>query len=121
MRNPDYKQIANILSQKPEGLKVNAIAINLYNQGRGFFTEKKDYEKLYKALRQYLWQQSQKKNSIFEAVDGKRGYYRLRKNYNKQQKSLFNDNYLIEVDEEESKLKEEINKLEQPTLFDFME
>lgn len=89
MNHKYYRQIIDLLTLRPEGLKVSAIAKNIYNQQGNLFSEQESYEKLYESIRQYLWQQSQKKNSIFTTVDNKRGYYKLRQNYTMQTEFQF--------------------------------
>ena len=89
MNHKYYRQIIDLLTLRPDGLKVSAIAKNIYNQQDTWFSEHESYEKLYESIRQYLWQQSQKKNSIFTTVDEKRGYYKLRKIYTMQTEFQF--------------------------------
>lgn len=81
MNHKYYRQIIDLLALRPEGLKVSAIARNIYNQQGNLFSDSISYDNLYSSIRQFLWQQSQKKNSIIVTVDDKRGYYKLRSKY----------------------------------------
>ncbi len=103
MKNAYYKQIVDLLSIKPEGLKVSTIAIHIYNQQGSLFTDEGLYEKIYECVRQFLWQQSKKKNSPFVSVEGKRGYYKLRKRFNIQTEIIFDDDFQYDIVETEKK------------------
>lgn len=96
MNHKYYRQIVELLALRPEGLKVSAIAKNIYNQEGNLFADEDHYEKLYESIRQFLWQQSQRKNSQFITVEGKRGYYKLRTNYSIQTEFQFASEDIIE-------------------------
>jgi len=115
MKNIYYRQIVGLLTDRPQGLKVSTIAIHIYNQNGGLFAEEGLYQKIYESIRQFLWQQSQKKSSPFEAVEGKRGYYKLKRNFKLQGELIFEDDF--QDDLIESKVAEEPRAI-QMSLFD---
>jgi len=96
MNHKYYRQIVELLALRPEGLKVSTIAKNIYNQEGNLFADEDHYDKLYESIRQFLWQQTQKKHSQFITVDGKRGYYKLRTNYSVQTEFQFASEDIIE-------------------------
>ena len=49
-----------------EGLKLSCIVKHLYNQHVDMFNDSIRYEDIYKAVGQFLWKQSQKKESPFK-------------------------------------------------------
>lgn len=109
-----YRQIVDLLSLKPEGLKVSTIAIHIYNQQGNLFTDEGLYQKIYESIRQFLWQQSKKRNSPFVTVDGKRGYYKLRPNFHYQAELMFEDDFQYDIVEPKKKKEQDPNQL---TLF----
>ena len=106
-----YKQIIDLLSQKPEGLKVSTIAIHIYNSQGNLFTDEGLYQKIYESVRQFLWQQSRKRNSPFAAVDGKRGYYKLRRHFNIQTELMFEDDFQYDIVETKKKKEDDPKQL----------
>ncbi len=116
MRHQLQKKIINVLAMKPEGMKVSAIAVNIYNNDRDLFSEEKDFDKLYQLVRNYTWRLSQGKKSMLMAVEGKRGYYRLR---NKQTTQCLLDFSQATDDMRVDKVSEPDFTKNMPSLFDF--
>ncbi len=93
MERKYHNQLVEILLLKPKGLKLSAIAANLYNANSGLFAEEDLYERIYWQTKRYLYRESKKKNSIFKSVSGKWGYYAIKPHYVKQLKIQFKENH----------------------------
>lgn len=67
MNNIYYRDIIELLlPHGQEGLKLSCIVRHLYNQHVDMFNNTVRYEDIYKAVGQFLWKQSQKKESPFK-------------------------------------------------------
>lgn len=67
MNNIYYRDIIELLLPfGQEGLKLSCIVKHLYNQHVDMFNDSIRYEDIYKAVGQFLWKQSQKKESPFK-------------------------------------------------------
>ena len=89
MKEPYYNQLIEIMLQKPKGMKLSAIARNIYNLNSGLFEAPELYEEIYHMTKQYLYRECKKKGSVFKSVSGKWGYYAIRPHYVKQLKLRF--------------------------------
>jgi len=111
-----HKDIVEILTNRPEGLRVSAIAVHIYNRQRGLFDDGCKYDKIYAAVKQYLWTQSQKPHSIIKAVKDKRGYYTISNSYFLQHSFDFDKSeYLVSEPMDNDMKKDKTNQL---NLFD---
>ena len=64
MNNIYYRDIIELLLPfGPEGLKLSSIVRHIYNQHVDMFNKGVRYEDIYKVIGQFLWKQSQKKES----------------------------------------------------------
>ncbi len=93
-----------LLTQKPEGMKVCNISRHIYNTNCSLFDDEHKYKKIYSNVRRFLWQQSKQKNSPFQSVEEHRGHYAIRKSFAHQLELCF-DNWEYDVIEEQKKEK----------------
>lgn len=67
MNNIYYRDIIELLLPfGQEGMKLSCIVRHIYNQHVDMFNNTVRYEDIYKAVGQFLWKQSQKKESPFK-------------------------------------------------------
>ena len=67
MNNIYYRDIIELLLPfGQEGMKLSCIVRHIYNQHVDMFNNTVRYENIYKAVGQFLWKQSQKKESPFK-------------------------------------------------------
>lgn len=81
MQNRYYNQTIELLSGRPEGMRVCNIAKNIYNSNCCLFDNPVNYKSLRAALGCFLWVSSKDKNSPFSRVEGRRGVYTLKKSF----------------------------------------
>lgn len=113
MKNAYYNQIMELLTQRPEGMKLCAIARCIYNSNTDLFADEDLYPQIYGQLKRFLWHQSKVKRSPF--VSCKRwGYYAIRKSAAIQFELPFDD---FQYDGIETKKTAKPIKVEQPNLF----
>lgn len=91
MKNAYYRQTIELLSSKPDGMKLCNIARNIYNSNCGLFEDPDLYHKIYRQLKRYLWVQSRRERSPFRAVENRWGFYRLRRSFAFQFELPFDD------------------------------
>lgn len=116
MKSPFYNDIYEILLTKgKEGLPIGNIARQVYNRRVGLFASDVSYDKIYQAVRFFLWSQANKSDSPF--ISGRqRGWYAI-KPLNLQQMQLdFTEPAVTEKKESTEKTTEQ-NFEGFPTLF----
>lgn len=96
-------------------MKLQTIVLNLYNQNCWLFEHPDFYARMYRSIGVYLWKQSKKKCSPFQAVPGKWGYYMLRHKFVVQLELCFDDYSYDVVVQQPKKKKDGVEKL--PNLF----
>lgn len=89
MKKQYYDQMIEILLQKPKGLRLSAIATNIYNMNAGLFSSPELYDDIYRVVKQFLYRESKKKKSVIVHVPDKWGYYAIRKGMTRQLKIQF--------------------------------
>lgn len=114
MKNLYYNQIIEILTNNPEGVKVNNISRQLYNSHCSLFETDDLYKSIYESTRRFLWKQSKSPSSPFCKVDGKWGVYALRKSFVIQLELCF-DNWEYDVVQHKKPKEEESSSY--PNLF----
>lgn len=113
MKNEYYKQTVEILTDRPEGMKLCNIARCIFNQNNDLFADEDLYWKIYYQLKRFLWTQSKRKNSPFKACN-KWGYYAIRRSFAVQFELPFDD---FQYDVIEPKKTSKPSKQELPNLF----
>jgi len=113
MNNNYYNQTVQLLTGKPEGMKLCNIARVIYNNNTSLFADEKLYLQIYSQLKRFLWTQSKMKHSPFQSAD-KWGYYRIKRSYAIQFELPFDD---FQYDVVETKKAVKPVKVEQPNLF----
>lgn len=91
MKNAYYQQTIELLTDKPEGMKLCNIARNIYNSHCNLFEDPNLYHQIYTQLKRFLWVQSRRERSPFRAVDNRWGFYRLKKSFAYQFELPFDD------------------------------
>lgn len=91
MKNVYYQQTIELLSERPEGMKLCNIARIIYNTHCGLFEDPNLYQHIYTQLKRFLWVQSRRERSPFRSVDNRWGYYRLRRSFSFQFELPFDD------------------------------
>ena len=79
-----------LLTGKPEGMKLCNIARNIYNRNADLFADEDLYRQIYFQLKRFLWKQSRLKHSPFRKAE-KWGYYRIRHSFAVQFELPFDD------------------------------
>lgn len=113
MDNIYYNQTVELLSARPEGMKLCNIARCIYNSNNDLFADEDLYKQIYGQLKRFLWTQSRLKKSPFKSCE-KWGYYGIRKSYAIQFELPFDD---FQYDGIEIKKAVKPVKVEQPNLF----
>lgn len=113
MKNIYYNQVVQLLTGRPEGMKLCNIARQVYNANNDLFADEDLYRQIYTQLKRFLWVQSRKKNSPFMACK-KWGYYGIRNSYAVQFELPFDD---FQYDIIEPKRTAKVQKPEMPNLF----
>ena len=96
MNNAYYNQLIELLTYKPEGMKVCNIARCIYNSHCTLFDDGHLYRQIHSTVRQYLWKQSKLKNSPFKSVSNQWGVYAITKSFVAQLELCF-DNWEYDV------------------------
>lgn len=91
MKNRYYNNMVELLMAHADGMRLGHIARTLYNADADLFdTDGADkYRYIYKTIQNYLWKQSQRKESPFERR--KWGVYGLRRHFVIQLELCFDD------------------------------
>jgi len=113
MKNIYYNQTIELLTNKPEGMKLCNIARNIFNANNDLFADEDLYSQIYHQLKRFLWRQSKLKHSPFKACK-RWGYYGIRKSVAIQFELPFDD---FQYDGIEPKKTAKPVKVEQPNLF----
>jgi len=113
MKNIYYNQTIELLTQRPEGMKLCHIARAIFNSNNDLFADEDLYRQIYGQLKRFLWRQSKLKNSPFKACQ-KWGYYGIRKSAAIQFELPFDD---FQYDIIEPKHTPKPQKVEMPNLF----
>lgn len=113
MKNQYYNQTIELLTGRPEGMKLCNIARNIYNSNNDLFSDENLYWDIYRQLKNFLYRQSKLKNSPFKACN-KWGYYGIRASVAVQFELPFDD---FTYDGIEPKKTAKPVKVEQPNLF----
>lgn len=112
MKNTYYKQIIELLTNRPEGMRPCKIAKHIYNTHCGLFEDEDLYQQIYRSIRHYLWEQSNKNDTPFSHKDNKRGVYTLKNSFVTQLELSF-ENWEYDIIENKKKVKTK----ELPNLF----
>lgn len=91
MKNAYYQQTIEILTAKPEGVKLCNIARIIYNSNCGLFEDPRLYDTIYTQLKRFLWTQSRRERSPFQAVNGRWGFYAIKRTFVQQLELPFDD------------------------------
>lgn len=113
MNNIYYNQTVQLLTAKPEGMKLCHIARAIYNSNTSLFADEGLYRQIYGQVKRFLWKQSKLKRSPFMSAD-KWGHYRIKPKYAVQFELPFDD---FQYDGIETKKAVKPVKVEQPSFF----
>lgn len=113
MKNIYYNQTLQLLTDRPEGMKLCNIARCIYNANNNLFADEDLYWQIYGQLKRFLWHQSKLKHSPFKSC-GKWGYYGIRKSVAVQFELPFDD---FQYDGIETRKAAKPVKVQQPNLF----
>ncbi len=100
-----------LLSQKPEGMKLCNISRCIYNTNCNLFDDGHKYKQIYSSVKRFLWNQSKLKNSPFQSVANQWGHYAIKHSFAHQLELCF-DTWEYDVVEEKpvvQKAPEQIN------------
>lgn len=113
MDNIYYNQTIELLTGRPEGMKLCHIARNIYNSNNSLFADSDLYTQIYTQLKCFLYRQSKLKRSPFKSCE-KWGYYGIRRSAAIQFELPFDD-FTYDIIEQKKTAKPV--KVEQPNLF----